>query len=178
MKKYKNIIFLSLILMVSLFLLCPAVAEATEACDISKMQEQYTKHCISCPTVATIISVFLEVGADSYPLMRSAANTILGIMSVLWIALYFLKKLSAFTPIELPEMMQELSIFFFKILVAAVGINGGISVILYYTLDPIISFGSDFGIGILRLTADIPVSSAEDLMDMINKIRDMEVLHA
>ena len=174
-KKYNNIILLCLMLIIGVVLLCPNVAQATEACDISKMQDQYTRSCITCPTVATIISIFLEVGVDAYPLMRSAANTLLGILSVLWIAMYFLKKLSSFAAVELPEMMQELSIFFFKILVAAVCINGGISVILDFTLNPIISFGTDFGIAFLDLTADV----SPDLMDTIHKIKNMEeVLYA
>mgnify|MGYP006873060812 CR=1 FL=1 len=180
-KKYNNIIFFIALFVAGAVLLFPELAEATDKCDISKMQEQYTRSCFTCPIVATIISIFLEVGADSYPLMRSAANTLLGILSVLWIAVYFLKKLSSFSAVELPEMMQELSIFFFKIIVAVVCINGGIGVILDFTINPIISFGSDFGTAFLKLTADIPVKQADvapQLMDTILKLKEMEVLYA
>lgn len=145
-------------------------------CDIPQIIEKYTQHCFSCATVSTIVSVFLEVGADAYPLMRSAGNTLLMILSALWIALFLLKNLSQFNAVELPDFIQQFSIFLFKVLVAFVCLNGGIGFILDYTLNPIISFGTDMGIGILSLTGD--VSSAADYLNLLDNLNGMEVSYA
>lgn len=175
-------------LIFSVFVLWSSVASAIDVnvgatkgrCDIVKINAEYTKSCFSCSTVSTIISVFLEAGAAAYPIMRQAGNEILGILSALWIAMFLLKNLSQFNAIELPDFIQQLGLFFFKIIVAFIFLNGGVTVILSYTLEPIISFGTDFGIGILSLTADIPTesSSAADYINLLNSLNGTEVLHA
>ena len=177
MKKiFSNKIFiLSLILFIGFAVFCPDIClAADDACNIDEFKERYTCSCFSCPTVNVIITTFFEVGKDAFGLTKRAANEILGIMSILWIAFFLLQKLSSFTPIELPELAQSFGVMMFKIVVAAACINiGGIEFLTNFVINPIISFASDFGLGLLNSSGTM-----DEQAMILQNIFTAEVLYA
>ena len=127
-----------------------------EACKVSKFIKKYCG-CFSCSTVAVMVTIFLQVAAKGSGIMQQAAQTILLIFTALWIAIFFLKRLSSFSAIELNETIQSLLFFLFKILVAWIFINGGFALASHYTLEPIMSFGTTLGQEFLEMVSDDPI---------------------
>ncbi len=125
-----------------------------KACQTEKFKEKWQSCCFSCKTVQTMISTFLKAAAKSYGIMRKAANALLLILSILWIAVFLIKNLSQFTTLELGKFMNEFGLFLFKVLVAWVCINGGVNVLLRFTIQPILAFGTEFGMKLLTLSAN------------------------
>ena len=106
--------------------------------------------CFSCRPVAFVISAFLNGCARSYPIMRTAGKTILTILTALWIAYHFLlSKIISFNEIDPMEYLQELFVFLFKVFIAYVCLSGGLSVLMQYTMNPIIDFGTSMALGFL-----------------------------
>lgn len=124
------------------------------ACQVKDFKIKWQSCCFSCKTVQTMISTFLKAAAKSYGIMRKAANALLLILSALWIAVFLIRNLSQFTTLELGKFMNEFGLFLFKMLVAWVCINGGVNVLLRFTIQPILTFGTEFGMKLLTLSAN------------------------
>jgi len=176
MKRLIRKIFSFIFILTLAFAMCtPNISYAKKnsdlgKCDVSKYIEDSQK-CFSCNVVATIVSTFMKACSKGYGLMRDAGNTLLGIFSVLWIALFVIKQVSSFSEIEIMEMLQTFGIFLFKVLVAFLCLNN-FGTIKTYTMDPIISFGTDFG------TALLTISSAETLPSIGQIFSWTEVFYA
>jgi hypothetical protein len=107
------------------------------------------KICYPCTIVGTLISSFTQTAGNTYDVMRSLANVILVIGTVLWLAMYVLKNISAFTTAEPMRMLQDIFVQLFKVFIATVIVNAGLDVIVAYTLVPILNTGTDFGAAVL-----------------------------
>jgi hypothetical protein len=103
------------------------------------------KICYSCVIVQTLISAFTKAGAGAYDVSRSLANVFLVIATVLWLSVYVLKSVSSFANVEPMKMIQDILVQLFKVMVAFVIVNAGISTILDYTMLPIMTTGTEFG---------------------------------
>lgn len=118
-------------------------------CIVDNLIAQYESVCYSCIIVETLISAFIKAGSVAYDVSRQAANVILIIATILWLAMYVLKNVSSFTAVEPMKMLQDIFIQLFKVMVAFVVVNAGISTILDYTMVPIITAGTDLGTAII-----------------------------
>lgn len=125
-----------------------------QKCITSNLKALYGSTCYSCEIVETLSSAFIKAAAKAYQVSREAANAILIVASLIWIAFYVLKSISSFTTVEPRKMIQDLLIQFFKIYLAFVIINSGIQTILHYTLEPIMNAGTDWGSAIVAANTD------------------------
>jgi len=137
-----------------------------KACEVSRFKDKYQQSCFSCNTVVTMIGTFLEACSIGYDTVRRAGNIILLILSMLWIGLFVFQNLSKFSSIDIAQFMSTFGTFVFKFLIAWACINGGINLLLSYTLYPIISFATDFGLSLLSLTANDVVTPFDMLMEV------------
>lgn len=153
----KYLPFLILCMTVCVFCLFPELAYAVkEKCEVQKFEKEYLNTCYSCDIVTTLTSAFLKAGAVAYEVSRSAANVVLIVVTSIWVAIFVLQNVSSFSTVEPMEMLQALFVQFFKVIVAFVIINAGISTILHYTLEPIMLAGTDFGNAIMT---NVPTSA-------------------
>lgn len=126
-----------------------------QKCITSNLKAMYGSTCYSCEIVETLSSAFIKAAAKAYQVSREAANAILVVASLIWIAFYILKSVSSFTTVEPRKMIQDLMIQFFKIYLAFVIINSGIQTILHYTLEPIMNAGTDWGSAIIAANTGV-----------------------
>lgn len=113
-------------------------------CITNNFLSMYTSTCYSCEIVETLSSAFIKAGAKAYDVSKDAANAILVVGMIIWIAIFVLKNISAFTTVEPRKMIQDLMFMLFKIYVAFVIVNSGIPTILHYTMEPLMIAGTDF----------------------------------
>lgn len=119
-------------------------------CQTTNFRAMYHSICYSCIIVDILISAFVKAGAKAYDVSRQLANTILVIATILWLAMYVLKSVSSFSTVEPMKMLQDILFQLFKVFVAFTIVNAGISTIIDYTIKPIVSTGTDFGMAILN----------------------------
>ena len=125
-----------------------------QKCITSNLKALYGSTCYSCEIVETLTSAFVKAASKAYQVSREAANAILIVASLIWIAFYVLKSISSFTTVEPRKMIQDLLIQFFKIYLAFVIINSGIQTIFHYTLEPVMNAGTDWGSAIVAANTD------------------------
>lgn len=124
-----------------------------DQCIVSNFAEKYSK-CYACEVIRTLASVFISVAGQAYTVSRDAANVILWVAAVLWLAGFGLKNVSSFAAIEPMKMLQDLFVQLFKIILAFVIINSGLQTILHYSLEPIMNAGTDFASAITMSVQD------------------------
>lgn len=124
-----------------------------EECIVSNFKEKY-QDCYACEVIRTLASVFIAVAGQTYNVSREAANIILVVASVLWLVGFGLKNVSSFAALEPMKMLQDLFVQLFKIILAFVIINSGLQTILHYSLNPIITTGTDFASAISMSVQD------------------------
>lgn len=125
---------------------------AGQECVPNNFKSLYTSSCFGCEIVETLASAFVKAAAKAYNVAREAANAILIVATMIWVAIFVLKNISSFATVEPRQMIQQLLIQGFKVLLAFVIINSGIQTILHYTLEPIMLFGTDFADAIMEGT--------------------------
>ncbi len=133
-------------------------------CRIAEMQKRYQSTCYSCKIILTLITSFMNACGKVYDLTREAGNKILVIGSMLWLAAFALKLVSAFTNQEPMQIVNTLFIFMFKVAAAYIVINAGIGAIINLFVNPLLGAGADYGLGLLQAANQslikIPASSS------------------
>lgn len=109
----------------------------------------YTSSCVSCDVVATLSTAFVKAGGKAFDVSKRAANAVLLVGLIIWIGLYILKNIASFSTVEPRQLIQGLMIQLFKVYIAFVIINTSIATILSYTLEPIVTAGTDVATTIL-----------------------------
>lgn len=122
---------------------------SNDSCKIAEMKEKYQSSCYSCIVVKTLLEKFMDAATRVYTLCRDAAVQVLLIATLMWVAFWVLKNVSSLANVEPASMINTLLIQFFKIMFAYVVIMSGIDTFLIYIVNPIMTAGADFGIGIL-----------------------------
>lgn len=120
------------------------------ACSIPSMQNMYQSSCYSCKIIMTLITTFMNACARVYDLTRDAGVKVLVIGSMLWLAAFALKLVSAFTNQEPMSIIHTLFIFMFKVASAYIVITIGIGVIVNLFVNPLLMAGADYGLGLLQ----------------------------
>ncbi len=121
-------------------------------CDIKGLKESYMGNCYSCTIVAALISTFMDVADKTAPLTQQAGVRLMIIGMFLWIAFYVLKQMASLVMPEPMKMVQDLLKFFFKCLIAYTLITSGISVVSKMIVEPLLSFGAEYGNTIIDVT--------------------------
>lgn len=121
-------------------------------CDIKGLKESYMSNCYSCTIVAALISTFMDVADKTAPLTQQAGVRLMIIGMFLWIAFYVLKQMASLVVPEPMKMVQDLLKFFFKCLIAYTLITSGISVVSKMIVEPLLSFGAEYGNTIIDVT--------------------------
>lgn len=119
-------------------------------CSISDMQKMYQSTCYSCKIIMTLITTFMNACGKVYDLTREAGSKVLVIGSMLWLAAFALKLVSAFTNQEPMSILNTLLIFMFKVASAYIVINVGIGAIVDLFVNPLLQAGADYGLGLLQ----------------------------
>lgn len=135
------------------FLLASDCFASDECPDLETLQKKYMNGCVPCQVVKVLLTAFMRASANVYDVSREAGTKLLLIGSAIWVAFWALKKVSSFTNPEPMAMMNELLIFFGKVLVAFVFINSGIGTLIGYAVNPVIAAGADYGTALISAGA-------------------------
>lgn len=161
-------------------------AVAADCKTMAEYQKEY-KDCYACQTIKFMLEAFMMAAGRTYDISKEAGIILLTIGSFLWVPFFVIGKISSFTNPEGPKMVNEFLIFLFKIAVAYVAINAGISVLVDYFINPFLAAGADMGTAYLSFGLPTPDNvegmthsyrfegnGAEAIIDpaVINKILD------
>jgi len=113
-----------------------------ENCIVYNFMVKYA-NCYGCSVVKTLTSAFTKAAGHAYETSRQAANAIILVGMMLWLAVFAFKNVSSFAAIEPMKMLQEFFAQCFKVVLAMVILNSGIQTIINYTLVPIVTVGTD-----------------------------------
>lgn len=130
-------------------------AQDIAKCDIAKMQEQYQSKCYSCLIIKTLLETFLNACSKAYDIASEAGVKLLVLGALVWMAFFVMKNVSSLSNIEPGAMMNTLTVFLFKVMVAYILITSGLGVLIKYTINPLLTAGADFGIAFMSVTSDI-----------------------
>lgn len=112
---------------------------------MDELRERYQSKCFACQVVKVLIEAFMQAAAMVYDVSKDAGVKLLVIGAALWTAFWALKKVSSLTSQEPMNMLNELIIMMFKVLVAYVFITAGAQALVSYAINPILGAGADFG---------------------------------
>lgn len=129
--------------------------EEVEGSKIAKMQELYQGKCYSCVIIKTLMETFLNACSKAYDITSEAGVKLLVLGALVWMAFFVMKNVSSLSNIEPGAMMNTLTVFLFKVMVAYILITSGLGVLIKYTINPLLTAGADFGIAFMSVTSDI-----------------------
>lgn len=124
-------------------------------CDIDGMRKQYQSKCYSCVIIKTLLETFLNACSKAYDITSEAGVKLLVLGALVWMAFFVMKNVSSLSNIEPGAMMNTLTVFLFKVMVAYILITSGLGVLIKYTINPLLTAGADFGIAFMSVTSDI-----------------------
>lgn len=131
------------------------IAQFIAKCNIAKMQELYQGKCYSCVIIKTLMETFLNACSKAYDITSEAGVKLLVLGALVWMAFFVMKNVSSLSNIEPGAMMNTLTVFLFKVMVAYILITSGLGVLIKYTINPLLTAGADFGIAFMSVTSDI-----------------------
>lgn len=137
-----------------------AGADDYECPTMDVLNERYKTGCMPCQIVKVLIASFMRAAGDVYKVSREAGVKLLLLGSVIWLVFWALKKVASFTNPEPMAMMNELLIFFGKVILAFVFITSGVGTLVGYAINPILAAGADYGSALLSTGA------AENAIDL------------
>lgn len=123
--------------------------------DLPKIVDDYKQNCPSCGVIKLLTESFMGAADKAQPMMTSAGTIFLLIGSAIWLGLFAIKSVSAFTTQEPSDIVNSLLTFLFKAFVALAFINYGMSAVKQYFVEPVLEAGADYGILILQSTDEL-----------------------
>lgn len=124
-------------------------------CSVTSMAELYQGKCYSCVIIKTLMETFLNACSKAYDITSEAGVKLLVLGALVWMAFFVMKNVSSLSNIEPGAMMNTLTVFLFKVMVAYILITSGLGVLIKYTINPLLTAGADFGIAFMSVTSDI-----------------------
>lgn len=123
-----------------------------EACDIDKINEKYAPDkCWSCDIIRLMIDKMTKVIVAISGAPIALGETILLWGAAIWLALYFLKSVSAFAAQDPRKVLDGAFIFMFKVALIFVLLhNLGFETIVEYIVNPILKIGMDIGTAFMK----------------------------
>ena len=125
------------------------------ACTMDKMQEMYLKdgnvdqYCWYCKVVVVLTNAYLNAAAQALPTSIALGKLCAKLGFMIWLAYYILLQVSSVTPITPFKMLQEILVMGFKVSLAYYGASFGMTVIVFYFINPIVGLGVDYGSALL-----------------------------
>lgn len=128
-----------------------------KTCNMEAIREEYFGHneeeaeekCWYCRMVIIMTNAFLQAAATTLPVTQELGYLILKLGFCIWLAIFFLKQLSAMNGLTPGKMLQEIMVMGFKCAFAYYAIKDGLPFIKDYILNPILITGTDIGSAIL-----------------------------
>ena len=126
------------------------------ACSLASMKKKYLNSgaiesaCWYCKVVIVLTNAYLKVAAQAIPTSVALGEIILKYGFMIWLAYYILQQVSSMKPITPGKTLQEILIMGFKVAVASVILGNALQFISEYLLNPIIGFGTDYGMQLLN----------------------------
>lgn len=120
-------------------------------CNIERMEGIYRSGCYACAVVKSLIGSFMTASSTMFTVSQSAANKILPLGLLLWIAFFAIKQVSSFKNIEPSAIVQELLVMAFKVILAFIIINSAVSFFVDYMIAPFLTMGAEFGVNLMAV---------------------------
>lgn len=119
-------------------------------CSMSKIKKQYldkssTNYCWYCNITSTMTNAYLSAVAECTGVVQTLALLILRYGFLIWLAYYILQQVSSLKPTSLGEILQDVLVMGFKVLLAGLAVRQGIPLLTEYFLDPVMLLGIDYG---------------------------------
>lgn len=116
-------------------------------CNAKAFEEKYAaKECWSCDIIAILMDVMIDVIERISSTALSLAKIILIYGSALWLAMFFLKSLSAAKAQDPAQVLTAVFTFMFKVaLVYVLVVDYGFSTLIEWIVNPLLSIGLDIG---------------------------------
>lgn len=151
----KFILFFLLIFSCIMITSQPSYAQEEACPSMSVLTERWSKTCYSCIVVVQLLDAFMNGAAMVEPVTSDAGKKILIVGLILWVGFWGLKNLMSFSQSNGAQMLNELVIMGFKILVAWTIISLGISTMINLAVGPILNAGADYANTILEKSSPI-----------------------
>ncbi len=117
--------------------------EVFQGCATSEqLKAKYYSMCWSCKVFNFLLSAFLNAAEHGLNVTQRAGTLLLIVGSGLWLLFWGLKNVSSFTELQLPNILNELVRFLFKVMLAYWLIAYGATAIGKYFVSPIMSLGA------------------------------------
>jgi len=137
-------------------------------CKIDQLKKDYMENCYSCTIVASLINTFMTVASKTAPLAAAAGVKLLVIGMFLWLAFFVLKQISALVVPEPMDILNNLLKFFLKCVVAYTFITSGLGLMTKLFVNPVLSFGADYGISVIDAVMPKTAADVDDKKDIEN----------
>ena len=121
---------------------------------MSSIKARYMGKCYSCKVIKTLLETFIKACSKTYSVSREAGIKVLIVGSMIWLMIFGLKNVSSLTNPEPANMVNQLAVFGFKVMVAYLVIVSGIGTFVTYIINPVLAAGADFGMAIMNFTLD------------------------
>lgn len=105
-------------------------------------REKYTTSCWSCLVIERLTAAFMTAAEKGIEVSEKAGMVLLKIGALIWIALWGVRTVSSMTQIEPANVLNELFKFCFKVMLAYAFIQGGMSMVSKYFINPIMGAGA------------------------------------
>lgn len=138
-----------------------------ELCNIAEMEKRYMgvdrngnvdkeRACWYCRIVIIMTNAYLQAANQALPVSQELGHMLLKLGFSIWLAIYILKQISAFSATSPGKMLQEIFVMGCKCMFANLAISDGITFITDFILNPIMITGTDIGSTLLdQLLAQI-----------------------
>lgn len=121
-------------------------ADYLEYCQSDKFDEKYEAGgCWACDVIAVIMKAMLSTITQLFVGMIELCKLVLVLGAAIWLAVYFLKSLSAFAAQDPAKIIDGALTFMFKWALVYTLIFWGIGEIINNIVSPLLSIGIDIG---------------------------------
>ena len=130
-------------------------ARESGACTMDAMQNMYLKDgnvdkfCWYCKVVVVLTNAYLQAANQALPVSISLGKLCAKLGFMIWLAYYILLQVSSISPITPFKMMQEILVMGFKVALAYYGASLGMTMVVFYFINPIVGLGVDYGSALL-----------------------------
>lgn len=120
-----------------------AALEMQETCpNMEVVRAKYNSGCWACLIIERLAASFMSAAEKGINVSERAGKILLGIGAFLWIVLWGLRTVSSMTQLEPANVLNELIKFCFKVMLAYAFIEGGMSMVSKYFVNPIMGIGA------------------------------------
>ena len=112
-------------------------------------EEEAEEKCWYCRMVIIMTNAFLQAAATTLPVTQELGYLILKLGFCIWLAIFFLKQLSAMNGLTPGKMLQEIFMMGFKCAFCYYALDMGTDFVTTYILNPIVITGTDIGNALL-----------------------------